>query len=238
MSPPGSTHARWPEPMVSPAAGTALPQVFPPLAKLSGRRLLPRSQNWHREELKSLNHIATRHPALLTEQQARLQRQNRGRLVHCPNGRRERQRGTVPGWGRGDLASSITTTPSTCSTRCPNRTPSRAARSWSGSSVRPGAPGEPELHVRRGRGRRCGRSRGGRPTSRRAVAREITRHDYDLTAPGLDRPSDGGAGPPDHGRARFGLLPRPAPARSGTAPGALTACARPAIADEGPSRPA
>jgi Domain of unknown function (DUF4259) len=54
-----------------------------------------------------------------------------------------------------------------------------------------------------------------------AVAREITRHDYDLTAPGLDRPSDGGAGPPDHGRARFGLLPRPAPARSGTAPWSL-----------------
>ena len=83
-----------------------------------------------------------------------------------------------------------------------------------------------------------------------AVAQEITRHDYDVTAlvipgsgpalarrprraahrgrarrrlaPGLDRPPDSAA-PPDHGPARLGLLPRPAPARSGTTPGALTA---------------
>ena len=84
-----------------------------------------------------------------------------------------------------------------------------------------------------------------------AVAQEITRHDYDVTAlviPGRDPelagaalaalliaaghdgawhrdwtdPRTGGAGPPDHGPARFGLLPRPAPARSGTTPGALT----------------
>ena len=34
--------------------------------------------------------------------------------------------GTVPGWERGDLAPSITTTSLTCSTRCPDRTPSRA----------------------------------------------------------------------------------------------------------------
>ena len=86
-----------------------------------------------------------------------------------------------------------------------------------------------------------------------AVAQEITGHDYDVTAlvipgsepelagaalaalliaagarrrlaPGLGRPPDGGAGPPDHGPARLGLLPRSAPARSGTTPGALTAC--------------
>ena len=85
-----------------------------------------------------------------------------------------------------------------------------------------------------------------------AVAQEITGHDYDVTAlvipgsdtelagaalaalliaaghdgawaPGLDRPPDSGAGPPDHGPARLGLLPRPAPARSGTTPEASTA---------------
>jgi hypothetical protein len=93
----------------------------------------------------------------------------------------------------------------------------------------------------------------------RAVAQEITRHDYDVTAlaiPGSDpeladaalaallitaghdgawhrdwtNPRDRGAGPPDHGPAHLGLLPRPAPARSGTTPGALTACGQPTAA--------
>ena len=85
-----------------------------------------------------------------------------------------------------------------------------------------------------------------------AVAQEITRHDYDVTAlviPGSDPELAGAAlaalliaaghdgawhrdwtdprtaaqARPDHGPARLGLLPRPAPARSGTTPGALTA---------------
>ena len=46
----------------------------------------------------------------------------------------------------------------------------------------PGTPGRPELDVRPGPGRRCGRGRGGSLPEGQAVAREITAHDYDMAA--------------------------------------------------------
>jgi hypothetical protein len=79
--------------------------------------------------------------------------------------------------------------PSTCPARCPDRAPPRAARSWSRSSARPAHP--ENLNLTLGAAEvvaaaavvAAGLPAGG------AVAQEIARHDYDVTAlviPGSD----------------------------------------------------
>ena len=98
--------------------------------------------------------------------------------------------GTVPGWERGDLVPSITTTPSTYSTRCPDRTP-LARRQVLEQTFREAGEHPENLNLTLGAAEVVAAIAvvaAGLPTGG-AVVQEITRHDHEVTAlviPGSD----------------------------------------------------